>query len=106
VRAHGGTGSRQDLVRALSAVFNDSTVERFFLGIGEEAGEVQGAYNKWCEKRTDKPHTVENVLEEMGQLVGCVFLAAYRIGYTDREILALCDEWLVTKRQEILSLGR
>lgn len=85
----------------LANTFANSSEERLMLGIAEEAGEVTGTYNKMCDRRTDKPKTMTNVIEEMAQLIGCVFLAADRFGYSYYEVLTETNKWLIRKRQEI-----
>lgn len=42
----------------------------------EEAGEVQGAFNKWQSGHRKKPKTKQDVIEELIQLTACCYLAA------------------------------
>lgn len=57
-----------------------ATMQRFFLGIGEESGEVQGAFNKYNSGRADKSKDVDDIIEEMAQLIACTLVAASALG--------------------------
>lgn len=90
-----------DDVRALSAVMRHGGTERCVLGIAEEAGEVVGAYNKWAGRRVDKPKTTEDILTEMGQLIGMVYVTALRLGYGPVTVDAYTESFLKAKVLEI-----
>jgi hypothetical protein len=62
-------------------------LERYIRAISEEAGEVSGAYNKWTDRRTDKPKGPDDVMHEMAQTIGCCFLAALHLGHDPAELL-------------------
>jgi len=53
----------------------------------EEAGEVQGAFNKWMDGNKGKPKTRDDVIEELVQLTGNCFLAADYYGLTIESIM-------------------
>lgn len=84
------------------AEFNEATAwpqedERWFRAIAEEAGEVVGAYNKWTDRKVSKPKTRGDVFEEMTQLMGCIFAAASRLGYSSDDLLKATEEFMAAK---------
>lgn len=61
-------------------ISHGATMQRLFLGIGEESGEVQGAFNKYNSGRADKSKDVDDIIEEMAQLIACTLVAASALG--------------------------
>ena len=68
--------SLQDAVNEFYTVrFLNRESWRVISMLTEEAGEVQGAFNKWMDGNKRKPKTEADVIEELVQLTGCCFLA-------------------------------
>jgi len=91
----------QDRIDEFGRLWPDRPTERWIRAIGEEAGEVIGAFNKWDDGYTHKPKTREDVLEEMAQLTGCVFFTAYRLGVPFADFLTMTDDFLAAKARQI-----
>lgn len=85
----------------LDALFAARTTERWFRAISEEAGEVVGAFNKWEDGNTLKPKGPADILEESGQLLGCLVAAMGRLGFSFEDLLSETDRFLVTKKAVI-----
>ena len=85
----------------LNNALNEPT-ERFVRGIAEEAGEVVGAFNKWDDKRTDKPMTRNDILHEMSQLYGCILLVALHLGFNTAD---LYEKTLTFARDKAENIG-
>jgi hypothetical protein len=85
----------------LDALFAARTTERWFRAISEEAGEVVGAFNKWQDGNTLKPRGPADVLEESGQLLGCLVAAMGRLGFSFGDLLGETDRFLVAKAAAI-----
>lgn len=90
----------QEQVRRLNAAFSQDIDP--FLAIGEEGGEVIGAYCKW--KLSYGGKDVSDILEEMGQLVGCVFTAALHVGLSAENVLASAESWMTRKAEKLEAL--
>lgn len=93
-----------EMVRRLIEAFPNNEEWIYFMALGEEAGEVQGAYVKWITNRKDKPKYKDDVLKEMAQLVGCVLLAAETIDIDTECVMAMTAKWLERKRIQITSV--
>ena len=77
-------------IARLDDTLSNHPTERWFRAIAEEAGEVVGAYNKMeYGPGHHKFKSPQDLLEEMGQLVGCVLEAA--------------DEFMDSKAREIVA---
>lgn len=87
-----------NLIANLDTVLR-SSLDRYIRGIGEETGEVIGAYNKWTDGRTDKPHTSGDIIEEISQLIACCFLAAYKMGYSPSTVLLTTRNFINRKTE-------
>jgi NTP pyrophosphatase (non-canonical NTP hydrolase) len=71
--------------------------------ITEEAGEVQGAFNKWADKRIDKPKNVRDVMEETAQLIACGFMLAYHFDMSPDTMLEKVTAFIQRKTLELES---
>ena len=80
-------------------IWSGHSLERWMLVIAEEAGEVIGAFNKW--HNGYKMKTREDVLEEMSQLTGCLFLTAYELQVSPAELLDMTGDFMAAKATEI-----
>jgi len=80
--------------------------ERWVRAVAEEAGEVVGAFNKWHDGYLAKPRTKEDVLAEMAQLQACLLILARKLGTSADELLAMTDEFLAVKTEEVLEARR
>lgn len=73
--------------------------------ITEEAGELQGAFNKWQDGLEGFPHKNSkgywDVLEELIQVIACGLLAAHHFGITEDELWAKVNYFYVQKRIQI-----
>lgn len=94
--------SLQESVDDLYELFRNRSEWRFIAMLTEEAGEVQGAYNKMVDGNIRKPKTREDVVEELAQLTGCCFLAAKNLGLKTDEILSQADFFLQGKKKQII----
>ena len=74
-------------------------VNRYARAVAEEGGEVLGAYNKWQDKRTDKPKGPDDIMHEMAQVIGCCFLVALHLGCTPEELLERTHRFMEDKRR-------
>lgn len=84
----------------LDNVIPDRGTGRWFLALAEEAGEVVGAFNK-MDYTGSKHRTEADVLEEMGQLLGCMIVCAQRIGFSWEDLQKATGEFLQGKAGEI-----
>lgn len=91
-------------IARLDDTLSNHPTERWFRAIAEEAGEVVGAYNKMeYGPGHHKFKSPQDLLEEMGQLVGCVLVAARRIGFFSADVLEAADEFMDSKAREIVA---
>lgn len=67
----------------------------------EEAGEVQGAFNKWQDGNTRKPKDAADVLEETVQLLACCLILGHHWGVDSEEMLRRADQFLAGKAEEL-----
>ena len=81
------------LAEELDDIIPDRGTERWFRAVAEEAGEVIGAFNK-MDYTGEKHRTVDDVLEEMGQLLGCMIVCAQRIGFSWGELETSAGEFM------------
>ena len=68
--------SLQDAVNEFLDIRHPIPEWRVISMLTEEAGEVQGAFNKWQDGNKRKPRNEADVIEELVQLTGCCFVAA------------------------------
>lgn len=73
---------------------------RFISALTEEAGEVQGAFNKMMDGNKRKPKTENDVMEELIQLTANCFMTAKHYGFTVEEMLFYVDHFLGGKHKE------
>ena len=78
---------------------------RIIAAITEEAGEAQGAFNKYKDglvgKLHERPKDMGDVKEEMAQTMGCILVAAYHFGMTEQEFWDLVRGFLDRKRRQL-----
>lgn len=73
--------SLQDAVNEFIEARDPIPAWRVISMLTEEAGEVQGAFNKWQDGNKRKPRDQTDVYEELVQLTGCCFVAAQCYGF-------------------------
>ena len=88
-------------IRELTGLWPGRDTERWIRAIGEEAGEIIGAYNKWTDGNKTKPKNVGDVLEEMAQTLGCIFATALQLGTGPLELLDDMNYFLEKKAAQI-----
>ena len=91
----------EDRMIEFGELWPDRPTERWVRAIAEEAGEVVGAYNKWQDDNKVVPKNRDDVLEEMSQLMGCVYCTAVKLGVSYHEFLDMVDGFLVRKAAQI-----
>ena len=89
----------QDLDEAIS----DRATERWFRAVAEEAGEVVGAFNK-MDYAGEKHRTPDDVLEEAGQLLGCMIVCMQRLGFSWDQLQVSASEFMASKAAQIRAL--
>lgn len=98
-------GSSVTDIEARIASFGDlwpqRSPERWIRAVAEEAGEVVGAFNKWHDGNKIKPKNREDVLEELAQLMGVVYMTAHQLGLSYQEFLESVDGFLAAKEDQI-----
>lgn len=67
----------------------------------EEAGEVQGAFNKWQDGNIRKPKDITDVIEETTQLLACCLLLGHHWGINAENMLHRMDLFLADKTDEV-----
>jgi len=78
---------------------------RLIGSLTEEAGEVQGAFNKMMDGHRSKPKTIDDVIGELIQLTGNCFLVARHYGIDVETLLREAAKFLDDKRAMILIDG-
>lgn len=93
--------SLQDAVEEFWEIRGDTKEWRVIAMLTEEAGEVQGAFNKWQDGNKSKPRSEADVIEELVQLTGCCFLAGQYYGIDVEELAANATGFLNEKIKQI-----
>lgn len=93
--------SLQDAVEDFLAARGPLSAWRVISMLTEEAGEVQGAFNKWQDGNKRKPKTEADVVEELVQLAGCCFIAGQYYGFDVEELEAKATSFLREKITQI-----
>lgn len=80
------------------------TAEHFIIGmLTEEAGEVQGAYNK--ARRMNVPSNkrtyTDDIVEELIQLYACALLAGHHYGFSSEQMNELAIRFMQKKESQI-----
>jgi phosphoribosyl-ATP pyrophosphohydrolase len=88
------------LAGELDDVIPERGTGRWFRAVAEEAGEVVGAYNK-MDYTGAKRRTREDVLEESGQLLGCMIVCLQRLGFSWDDLEASAGEFMINKAAQI-----
>lgn len=74
---------------------------RIIGALTEEAGEVQGSWNKISDGRKDKPKTVDDILEETCQLIACCMIVGKHFGRTTDQMLYMSWQFMTEKTEEL-----
>lgn len=91
-------------IQEFGGLWFERPAERWIRAIAEEAGEVVGAFNKWQDGNKRKPKCRADVIEEMAQLMGCVYYTAHKLGVPYSELLEQVDGFMAAKVKEIQAL--
>lgn len=92
----------QDAVDRFRKIRGNIPEWRVISMLTEEAGEVQGAFNKMMDGNKRKPKTQADVIEELVQLTGCCFLAASYYDIPVENLMYSAGLFLDDKRKQIL----
>lgn len=93
----------QHAVNEFCTVRNPMPQWRVISMLTEEAGEVQGAFNKWKDGNRRKPKTQADVIEELVQLTGCCFIAAAQYGFSVEDLLWEASCFVREKSAQIIA---
>lgn len=78
---------------------------RIIGAVTEEAGEVQGAYNKMMDGREDKPKNEDDIIQETTQLLACCLIVGKHYGYGIESMMRSARRFMVTKRVQLMPLS-
>jgi hypothetical protein len=95
----------QDAVNEFYDIREPMPQWRIISMLTEEAGEVQGAFNKWQDGNKRKPKAEKDVIEELVQLTGCCFVAARNYGLNVEDLMLEATCFLREKVAQIRADG-
>ena len=76
---------------------------RVIAAVTEEAGEVQGAYNKMMDGRKDKPKTENDVIAETMQLIACCLIVGKHYGLSVDYMMNGAKNFMSIKRRQLIA---
>ncbi len=94
----------ETVIREWLELFPGDDIERWVRAVAEESGEFVGAFNKWHDGNRLKSKTRDDVVEELAQLLGCVFVVAAKLDLGCEEVVGLAAEFLSGKAAQIREL--
>lgn len=77
---------------------------RIIGAITEEAGEIQGAFNKWQGDTASKIKTKEDVIEETVQCMACCIILLYHYKITSGEAYSKVIDFMYSKAAQIRTI--